>query len=404
MKIIAQKYGGSSVATPDRIREIAAKVKVRVDQGYKLAVVVSAMGDATDDLIDLAGKISENPSAREMDMLLSTGEQVTIALFSMALHTLGLDAVSLTGAQAGILTDSAFRKAKIQSINPARLLKEFEKNEVVVVAGFQGVDEEQNISTLGRGGSNLSAVAIAAALKCECLENYTDVEGVFTADPRLVKSARKINELSFDEMLEMASSGTAVIQARAIECAKKYNMPIWVRSTFGDNIGTLIKEEDENMEQVLIRSVALDKKEAKVTLKAVPDRPGIAADVFGLIGEKNINVDMIVQNSSSHGTTDISFTAPKEDLAEMMETARQIAKKLGSGEVDVNPSVAKVSIIGVGMRSHAGVAARMFKILADNGVNIDMISTSEIKISVVVHEKDGDKAVQALHQGFELGK
>lgn len=404
MKIIAQKYGGSSVATPEKIKRIAEKVKARVDQGYKLAVIVSAMGDATDDLIDLAGKITDTPSAREMDMLLSTGEQVTIALFSMALHTLGVRAISLTGAQAGIVTDSAFRKAKIQSIDPGRLLREFEKHDVAVVAGFQGVDEEHNISTLGRGGSNLSAVAIAAALKSECLENYTDVEGVFTADPRIVKNARKIDEISFDEMLELAASGTDVIQARAIECAKKYNTPIWVRSTFGGNIGTLIKEEDESMEKVIIRGVAMSRKDAKVTLKSVPDKPGIAADVFCAIGEKNINVDMIVQNSSSNGTTDISFTAPKEDLPAMMETARGIARRLGSGEVDVNPGIAKVSIVGVGMRSHAGVAAKMFRLLADSGVNIDMISTSEIKISVVVHEKDGEKAVRALHDGFELGK
>jgi aspartate kinase len=339
-----------------------------------------------------------------MDMLLATGEQVTVALFSMALHAIGVKAVSLTGAQAGIVTDSAFRKARIQSIDTGRITKEFKKNDVVVVAGFQGVDEEQNISTLGRGGSNLSAVAVAASLQCECLENYTDVEGVFTADPRIVKNAKKINEISFDEMLELASSGTDVIQSRAIECAKKYNLPVWVRGTFSDNVGTLIKEEDEHMEQVLIRGVALSKKDAKVTLKSVPDRPGMAADIFGTIGEKNINVDVIVQNSSNNGTTDVSFTAPKEDLPAMMEAAKQLARKMGSGEVDINPSIAKVSIVGVGMRSHAGVAAKMFRLLAEKNINIDMISTSEIKITVVVHEKDAEKAVQALHDGFELGK
>ena len=404
MKIITQKYGGSSVATTEKTRRIAEKVKKRVDGGYKLIVVLSAMGKTTDNLIALSEEITLKPSAREMDMLLSTGEQVTIALFSMALHELNVGAISLTGHQAGIVTDTVHRKAKIVSIDNNRIMKEFETNDVVVVAGFQGIDQEHNISTLGRGGSDLSAVAIAAALRTECCEIYTDVDGVFTADPRIVPAAKHIPEISFDEMLELASSGAKVMQARSIECGKKYNMPIWVKNTFNDTTGTLIKEEDETMEKVMIRGVALEKKEAKVTLKSVPDKPGIAAEVFSRLGAGNINVDMIVQNSSTDGTTDISFTAPKEDLPVMMETANKIAKEIGAPKVDVNPSIAKVSIVGIGMRSHAGVAAKMFRVLADNNVNIDMISTSEIKISVVVPEKDGEKAMQSLHAAFELDK
>ncbi|MFH0921181.1 MAG: aspartate kinase [Fibrobacterota bacterium] len=404
MRIIAQKYGGSSVATSDKIRKIAEKIKKRVDEGYKLVVVVSAMGKTTDNLIKLSEEITVKPSAREMDMLLATGEQVTIALLSMALHELAIPAISLTGQQAGIVTDSVHRKAKIVSIDTERMRREFETHHVVVVAGFQGINEENQIATLGRGGSDLSAVALAAALKTECCEIYTDVDGVFTTDPRVVPNARQIPVISFDEMLELASSGAGVMQARSIECGKKYNQPIWVRSTFSDNPGTLIKEEDETMEKVIIRGIALDKKEAKVTLKSVPDRPGIAAEIFSKICERNINVDMIVQNSSSNGTTDVSFTAPKEDLPVMMEAAREISREIGSGDVDINPSIAKVSVVGIGMRSHAGVAAKMFRVLAQNNVNIDMISTSEIKISVVVPDKDAEKAVRALHDAFELEK
>lgn len=405
-KVIVQKYGGSSVATSDKIKKIAEKVAKRVGEGYKLVVVLSAMGKTTDNLIALSEEISKNPSAREMDMLLSTGEQVTIALFSMALQEIGIPAVSLTGQQAGIVTDAVHRKAKIVSIDAARVSREFEEKSVVVVAGFQGVDEENNISTLGRGGSDLSAVAIAAALKTECCEIYTDVDGVFTTDPRVEPKAKHIPEISFDEMLELAGAGSKVMQARSIECGKKYNMPIWVKNTFSDDPknGTLIKEEDGSMEKVIIRGIALDKKEAKVTFKSVPDQPGIAARIFSAIGDKNINVDMIVQNSSSHGNTDVSFTAPKEDLSAMMVTAKEIALSIGCGDVDINPAIAKVSVVGIGMRSHAGVASRMFKVLAEQAINIDMITTSEIKISVVVHEKDGEKAVRALHQAFELDK
>jgi aspartate kinase len=404
LKIIAQKYGGSSVATSEKIMFITRKVKKRVEEGYKIVVVLSAMGKTTDNLISLSEEITGNPSAREMDMLMATGEQVTIALFSMALHTLNVPAISLTGPQAGIVTDKVHRKAKIMSIDNERILREFKQHDVVVIAGFQGIDEENNISTLGRGGSDLSAVAIAAALKTLYCEIYTDVDGVYTADPRIVPEAKKIDEISFDEMLELASSGARVMQNRSIECGKKYNIPIRVRNTFNDNVGTIIKEEDEKMEKVMIRGLALDKKEAKVTLKSVPDRPGVAAEIFCAIGDKNINVDMIVQNSSSHGTTDVSFTAPKEDLPVMMETAKDIAQKIGSGEVDVNPSIAKISVVGIGMRSHAGVAAKMFQVLAKYNVNIDMISTSEIKISCVVHENEAEKAMQALHQAFELDK
>ncbi|MBL8026371.1 MAG: aspartate kinase [Fibrobacteres bacterium] len=406
MKIIVQKYGGSSVATTDKIRTIANKVAKKVNAGYKLVVVLSAMGKTTDGLISLAEEITKSPDAREMDMLLSTGEQVTVALFAITLKEMGLSAISVNGPQAGIMTDSAHRKAKIVSIDEARLMRELEKHDVVVLTGFQGFNERGDITTLGRGGSDLSAVAAAAALKTEHCEIYTDVDGVFTTDPRIVPEAKHIPVISFDEMLELASSGSKVMQSRSIECGKKYNMPIWVKNTFSDdpNNGTLIKEEDSTMEQVTVRGIALDKKEAKITLKSVKDTPGTAAKVFGMLAEKNINVDMIVQNSSSNGNTDLSFTAPKEELASVMVTTKEIAKAINATEFDVNPAIAKVSIVGVGMKSHAGIAATMFESLAKAGINIDMISTSEIKISVIVHENDGEKAVKALHAAFELDK
>ncbi len=406
LKIIVQKYGGSSVATTEKIRAIATKVAKKVQSGYKLIVVLSAMGKTTDKLIALAEEITASPDAREMDMLLSTGEQVTVALFAITLRDMGISAISINGPQAGVITDSAHRKAKIISIDEERLKRELESHDVVVFTGFQGEDERGDLTTLGRGGSDLSAVAVAAALKTESCEIYTDVDGVFTTDPRIVPEAKHIPVISFDEMLELASSGSKVMQSRSIECGKKYNMPIWVKNTFSDdpNNGTLIKEEDSTMEQVSIRGIALDKKEAKVTLKQVPDKPGTAAKVFGMLAEKNINVDMIVQNSSSNGTTDLSFTAPKEELSLVMVTTKAVAEKVGAVGVDINPAIAKVSVVGVGMRSHAGIAAKMFETLANSSVNIDMISTSEIKVSVVVHENDGEKAVKALHGAFELDK
>ncbi len=402
--IVVQKYGGSSVATIERIKAVAQRVSKRVKKGNKVVVVLSAMGDTTDHLTDMAYSLSPNPTAREMDMLLSTGEQVSISLFSIAIHEMGLSAVSLTGGQVGILADSAHRNAKIESIKKRRLKKELTKNDVIVVAGFQGVDAEDNIVTLGRGGSDLSAVALAAVLKADVCEIYTDVEGIYSADPRSVKDAKKIKEISFDEMLELASSGAQVMQARSIEVAKKYNIPIHVRSSFNNKQGTIIKEESNAMENVLVRSVASDKSEAKITMRNVPDKPGVAAEIFSTVAKANINVDMIVQNVSAGMITDLSFTAPKEDLQKVISIVEKISKTIGAGEVTSDSNIAKISIVGIGMRSHSGVAAKMFQILSKQKINIKMIATSEIKISVVVRDKDAKKAVSALHKEFKLGK
>ncbi len=404
MKVIVQKYGGTSVATTEKIKTVAKRVKERVDSGYKIVIVLSAMGKTTDKLIELAHEISNNPSSREMDMLMSTGEQVTIALFSMASHELGLSAISLTGKQAGFLADSVHRKAKITDIKTDRLKKEVENNDVVVVAGFQGVDQEDNIVTLGRGGSDLSAVALAAALNVEKCEIYTDVAGVYTADPRVEKNAKKLDSISFDEMLELASSGAGVMQARSIEVAKKYNIPIVVRLNTGEGEGTIIKEEDESMENVIIRGIAHDKSEAKVTLKKVPDQPGIAAEIFEAIANAEINVDMIVQNIGFGEFTDLSFTIPADDSKKVESIVKEITTRIGSGEIDIDQNIGKISVVGIGMKSHTGVAAKMFKLLANNNINIHMISTSEIKISCVVSSENLEKAVQVLHEGFELNK
>jgi aspartate kinase len=403
-KIIVQKYGGSSVATPEKIKHVAKRVSAKVQEGYRVVVVLSAMGDTTDDLIDLAAKITENPSDREMDMLLSTGEQISIALFSMAINDLGLKGISLTGGQVGILADSIHRKAKIKSIKTGRLKKELTKHDVVVVAGFQGVDTKDNIVTLGRGGSDLSAVALATVLKAEMCEIFTDVEGVYSADPRVVPEAKKIPEISFDEMLEMAASGAQVMQARSIEFGKIYNTIIHVRSTFSENEGTLIREETKSMEKVLVRGVASDTKQAKITLRNLPDKPGIAAKIFSTIAAANINVDMIIQNVSNGMITDLSFTAPVDDLAKLMKITDKIVKEAGASEVSTDTEIAKISIVGVGMRSHSGIAAKMFSTLAKADINIQMISTSEIKISVVVAKGDATKAVKALHKAFGLEK
>jgi len=402
--IIVQKYGGTSVADAQRIRNVAKRVVKTARDGYDVVVVVSALGDSTDKLIGLAHQINEHPSERELDMLVSTGEQVSCALLAMAIHKFGGDAISFTGAQVGIITDNAFTKARIIDINARRIIEELKKGKIVIVAGFQGVSLNQDITTLGRGGSNLTAVALAKVLDAVSCEMYTDVEGVFTADPRIVKDARKIDKMSYEEMFELASLGTQVLQPRSIEFAMKFGVPIHVRSSFSDKVGTMISKEVKAMEDTVVSGVALNKDEAKVTICDVPDRPGIAARIFKDVAKADINVDMIVQNVSRTGATDISFTVPAADLNKTIRTAKDIAKKVGAGDVTFDKDIAKVSIVGIGMRSHSGVAANMFGAIARQGINIEMISTSEIKISCVVSKKHGEEAVRAIHEKFGLGK
>ena len=389
MALIVQKYGGTSVANPDRIKNVASRVARYRAQGDRVVVVVSAMSGVTDNLIRMAREIMPLPSEREMDMLLATGEQTTIALAAIALHALGVDAVSLTGAQAGIVTDGVHTKAKIQNITPRQVHALLDSGKVVIVAGFQGQTSEGQITTLGRGGSDLTAIALAAALKADLCQIYTDVDGVYTADPRVVKGARKLDEIAYDEMLELASLGAKVMQSRSVEFAKKFGVVFEVRSSLNDNPGTLVKEETKSMEGVVIRGVSLDKNQAKVTIVGVPDKPGVAARVFKALGDGNINVDMIVQNVS-HGagtpSTDISFTVDKPDLLKATRVIRDLQTEVAFREVISDENIGKLSIVGVGMRSHSGVAARVFETLAHIGVNIDMISTSEIKISVVIDE------------------
>jgi len=402
--LIVQKYGGTSVANTDRIKKVAERVVRTKKSGKDVVVVVSALGNTTDELIGLAYKITNNPSERELDMLISTGEQVSVALLAMAIHKLGCKAISFTGAQVGIITDSAHTKAKIIDINSKKIEEELKKGKIVIVAGFQGVNPDQEITTLGRGGSNLTAVALAKSLSAQMCEMYTDVEGVYTADPRIVPDARKLSSISYDEMLEMASSGAQVLQARSVEFAKKFNVPIHVRSSFSNKKGTIISEEVKAMEDIVVSGVTLNKNEAKVTIFDVPDKPGIAARIFNRISDENINVDMIVQNISRKGYTDLSFTVPKEDLARTMRLARQVARDIDAGGVLQDKDIAKVSVVGLGMRSHSGIAARMFQALASKNVNIGMISTSEIKISCVIEKKRAEQAVRAIHEEFGLGK
>jgi aspartate kinase len=402
---IVQKYGGTSVANPERIKSVARRVVATKKQGYNVVVVVSALGDTTDRLIELSKQITAHPSEREYDMLLATGEQVSIALLAMAIHKLGYEAISFTGAQVGIITDTSFSKAKLINVDSRKIERELAKNKIVIVAGFQGMTQDQEITTLGRGGSNLTAVALSKALGgCTC-EMNTDVEGVFTADPRLVKTAQKLDQLSYDEMLEMASLGSQVLQARSVIFAKKFNVPIHVRSSFSKKKGTIILKEAKPMwEGVVISGVTLDKKEAKMTICDVPDKPGMAAQIFKDLAEAEINVDMIIQNISRTRRTDLSFTVPKADLHRSMKTARQIVKKIKAEKVTCDDNIAKVSIVGVGMKSHPGVAAKMFDVLAKKKINIEMISTSEISISCVIHKKNAEAAVKELHTAFGLDK
>ncbi len=408
-KLIVQKYGGSSVANVERIQNVAKRVVSYKKKGCSLVVVVSALGDTTDELIDLASKISTEPSEREMDMLLSTGEQISVALLAMAIHKLGQEAISFTGAQVGIITDTNYTKARIIKINGDKIREELTKGKIVIVAGFQGINLNQDITTLGRGGSDLTAVALAKELKADECEIYTDVEGIYTTDPRIEKTAKKIKVITYDEMLEMASLGAQVMQARSIEVAKKFNVPIHVRSSFSSNSGTMIVEarsnkEAQRMEDALVTGITLNKSEAKITICTVPDKPGIAAKIFKELSLGGISVDMIVQNVSHTRQTDISFTISKADLPKTIKFAKRVAKEIGAGEVIQDEDIARVSIVGVGMKSHSGVAANMFDTLAENKINIEMISTSEISISCIIQKKFSETAVKALHEKFGLGK
>lgn len=403
MALIVQKFGGTSVANVERIKAVAERVVRTVRQGNTVAVVVSAMSGETDKLIGLAHQVSSSPREREMDLLLSSGERVTSALTAMAIEALGQKALSLTGRQMGIITDEVHTKAKIEKITAERAKKALKEGCVVVVAGFQGITETEDVTTLGRGGSDLSAVAIAAALGADLCEIYTDVDGVYTTDPNIVPEARKLSKISFEEMLELASLGAKVLQTRSVEFAMKYAVPVVVRSSFNDNPGTLVTKEDEEMEKVVVSGVAYDKNQAKITVSGVPDTPGIAARLFKGIADANIIVDMIVQNVSSDGReTDISFTVPKTDSKKTLALASEIARKLGARGVSLGEDIAKVSVVGVGMRTHSGVAARMFEALAEHGINIIMISTSEIKVSCVIEAKFTELAVRVLHEAFGL--
>ncbi len=403
MALIVQKFGGTSVGTPERILAVAEKVKQYRDRGNDLVVVVSAMSGETDRLIGLAREITDRPVPRELDVLLSTGEQVTIALLSMALERLGCPARSYTGGQVHILTDSAHNKARIQDIDGARVRQDLEEGRVVVVAGFQGVDEHGNITTLGRGGSDTTAVALAAALNADECQIFTDVDGVYTTDPRVVPQARRLDRITFEEMLEMASLGSKVLQIRAVEFAGKYNVPLRVLSSFEEGEGTLITYEEGNMENALISGIAFNRDEAKLTVLGVPDQPGIAHKLLGPVADANIEIDMIIQNvAPDGGTTDFTFTVHRNDYEKALEIVRKVAEDLGAREVTGDDKIVKISLVGVGMRSHAGIAASMFEALAKEGINIRMISTSEIKISVVVDEKYLELGVRALHDAFQL--
>jgi len=407
--LIVQKYGGTSVANAERIKAVAERVSKTAMQDNKVVVVVSAMAGETDKLISLAHQISPNPTEREMDLLLSSGERVTSALTAMAIEGLGHKAMALTGRQMGIVTDAVHTKAKIEKVTGERAKKALNEGYVIVVAGFQGITEGEDVTTLGRGGSDLSAVAIAHALNADLCEIYTDVDGVYTTDPSIVPEARKLDKISYEEMLELASLGAKVLQTRSVEFAMKYEVPVVVRSSFNDNPGTLVTKEDEDMEKVVVSGVAYDKNQAKITVMGVPDKPGIAARLFKGIADANIVVDMIVQNISSakepdKQATDISFTVPKTDSKKALKLTEGIAKELEAKGVDLREDIAKISVVGVGMRTHSGVAAQMFDTLAKHGINIMAISTSEIKVSCLIEAKYTELAVRVLHDAFGLAK
>ncbi|MFP4686583.1 MAG: aspartate kinase [bacterium] len=404
MAFYVQKYGGSSVADIDKIKNVARRIVKTAREGNKVLAVVSALGDTTDELIELARQVSPVHSRREMDLLMATGEMISSALLAMAIEGLGEKAVALTAPQMGIKTDVAHTRARILHIDGERIQKEFDNGCIVVAAGFQGITDEQDITTLGRGGSDTTAVALAAALEADECEIYTDVEGVFTADPRVVENARKIDKINYEEMLELASLGTEVLQVRAVEFAWKYGVVVHVRSSFSEKEGTLILGSDQKMEEVLVRAVTADADQTRLTVTDVPDKPGVAASIFGSLADKNINVDMIVQSSHDRRdqANDISFMVTQSDFDDTLKVLQDEVEKIGGGGIATAENVAKVSVVGTGMRNHPGVARKLFKTLGDAGINIEMISTSEIKISVIVAEDESQKAVKLLHEVFEL--
>jgi aspartate kinase len=404
MALVVKKFGGTSVGNLERIQQVASRVLKQHRKGDQVVVVVSAMSGETNRLVGLAQEIAEINEGREYDVLVSTGEQVTVSLLALAIQKLGGKSVSFLGHQVKILTDEAHSKARIRSIDDHRIREELAKDKIVVVAGFQGADENGNVTTLGRGGSDTTAVALAAALQADVCEIFTDVDGVYTTDPNMVPHARKIDKISYEEMLEMASTGAKVLQIRSVELAAKFQVPLMVRSSFNENPGTLVTKEDSQMERRMVTGVSYDRNEAKVAVREVPDRPGIAGKIFGPVSEANINVDMIVQNVSSAGTTDLTFTVPKAELKKSLAIIEKVAKEIGAKQVESSEGIAKVSVIGIGMRSHAGIASKMFSTLAKENINIQMISTSEIKISIIIDDKYTELAVRVLHDIFELEK
>ncbi len=402
--LIVQKYGGTSVGDVDRIKNVARRCIATQKAGNDVVVVVSAMSGETNRLLSLVSQIAERPNQREQDVVVATGEQVSIGLVALAIQSLGGNATSFLGHQCRVVTDSIFSKARIKSIDAEKLFAVLQKKHIAVVAGFQGIDEEGNITTLGRGGSDTTAVAIAAAIKADSCEIYTDVDGVYTTDPNVSPAARKLAKISYEEMMEFASLGAKVLQIRSVEIAMKYKVPLWVKSSFSDHPGTLVCEEDPSMEDVLVSGIAFDRNEAKIAVRGVPDIPGIAAKIFGALSEKSIVVDLIVQNVAKDGKTDLTFTVSKPDFASAKEVVKSVAKMIKADGVETDDQVAKVSIVGVGMRNHSGVAATMFEVLAKEGINIQMISTSEIKVSCLIHSNYTELAVRALHTAFGLDR
>jgi aspartate kinase len=400
--IVVMKFGGSSVADATCMKRVAKRIVEAREQGHPVVAVVSARGDTTDELIEMAKEISEDPPAREMDMLLSAGERISAALVVMAIHELGYEAISLTGSQAGIVTDTAHTKAKILDIKPERIRKALDEGKIVLVAGFQGVSTERDVTTLGRGGSDTTAVALAAALQAEACVIFTDVDGIYTTDPRVVPEARKLDFISNDEMLELTAGGAKVMMLRSIELANRFDVPLWVRSSFTDNPGTLIGKDEQNMEQAIISGITYALDDLKVTVHELPDKVGVAAKVFSALAQANVNVDVIIQNVSAHGAADISFTVSESDLTKVETVLSGLKDEIGFSSFDVDTEIAKITLVGAGMRTYPGIAAKMFEVLAEEGINIEMISTSSIKISCVIRQEHAQKAVKAVHKAFKL--
>ena len=404
MSIIVKKFGGTSVGDTTKIKNVAKRIVGSIEKGNQVVVAVSAMGGTTDKLVALAHEVSPSPLERELDMLLSTGEQVSIALLAMAVSDLGYEAISLTGNQVGILTDGFYSNARIVSINNQRILDELKMGKVVILAGFQGVTIDGEITTLGRGASDTTAVAIAASLNADRCEIYTDVDGIYTADPRIVKSARKLDRITHDEMLEMAGLGANVLHSRSVELAKKFQVPLMVRSSFHEGDGTIIVKESEIMEQVVVSGVTSNKDQAKISLIGIEDKPGVAAEIFNIVAEQHINIDMIIQNVGRDGTTDLSFTVPEKDLSKAVKVIQDLSDQIKIATLETDSDISKVSVVGIGMVSHVGIASKMFSALAEQNINIQMISTSEIKISCVIDQTQTDKAVEVIHDSFDLGQ